>query len=119
MDELDRYDDRMLDNREYDGDDVDARLEAERALDNRDIREGRGRSRGRDIVGVAGASESEDRSSDRFLERRKRQRRLDEQASEQVAEEEVRRTILSLLLRSCALLRRRLVRRLLNGRCRF
>ena len=89
--ELDRYDDRMLDNREYGGDDGDARLDAERALDSRDAREGRGRVRGRDIVGMAGASGTEEQSSERFRERRKRQRKIDEQATaDQTAEDEVR-----------------------------
>jgi hypothetical protein len=96
MGELDRYDDAMLDERQY-GDDVDARLAADRALEERDGREGRGGRRGRDIAGIAGESESDGQSSERFRERRKRQRRLEEQATAERTDEEEVRTALAVL----------------------
>jgi Mini-chromosome maintenance protein 2 len=53
---LDQYDENLLDDREYDSLDPDARAQAEAAMADRDRREGRFRGRNR----IAAALESDD-----------------------------------------------------------
>ena len=87
MGALDKYDDNLVDHREF-SDNADARMDADRALNERDNREGRGR-RGRGDAALE--SETEERSTEGFRARHKRMREHEAEATGEAQDDEVRR----------------------------
>lgn len=89
MGALDRYDSGGLDEREFDALDPDARRAAEAALQDRDRREGRGRSR----IAAVMESDDEEETDEDFRVRQRRRQRLEQTASsgDDAAEEVVRK----------------------------
>ena len=77
MGALDRYDSAGLDDRDYEGLDPDARRAAEAALQERDRREGRVRSR----VAAVMESDDEEETDEGFRARQRRRHRLEQSAS--------------------------------------
>lgn len=88
MDALDRYDAAGLDDRDFDALDPEARRAAEAALEARDRREGRGRSR----IAAVMESDEEEETDEGFRRAQRRRQRLEQTASagEEAAEEAVR-----------------------------
>ena len=88
MDALDRYDAAGLDDRDFDALDPEARRAAEAALEARDRREGRGRSR----IAAVMESDEEEETDEGFRRAQRRRQRLEQTASagEEAAEDAVR-----------------------------